>query len=180
MKSAHQFRRQAEKSSSLNCKIIQSPQVQPCIHRDAHKTKAKPQTIDRFGRDAVVFDVPCWIPERCLFHVPRFSVFLQGVIFIASPSTVGRKPTSAEGNTVRAAAFRTLINKPNFHFLQFTQSTQISARSNVYHKTIRVLQLLEKFPTFCGTQSKFIIFLAKARNECLFWTVWTQSMIPHY
>jgi hypothetical protein len=49
MKSAHQFRRQAEKSPSLNCKIIQSPHIHPYMHRDARETKAKPQTIDRFG-----------------------------------------------------------------------------------------------------------------------------------
>jgi len=71
------------------------------MHRDAHKTKAKPQTIDRFGRDAVVLDVACWIPERCLFRVTRSSVFLQGVTFIVSTSTVDGKPTSAEGDTVK-------------------------------------------------------------------------------
>jgi hypothetical protein len=29
------------------------------MYRDAYKTEAKPQTIDGFGMDAVLFDVAC-------------------------------------------------------------------------------------------------------------------------
>ena len=132
-----------------------------------------------FRSDAVVFGVACWIPERCLYRVATFSVFLQGVIFIVSPSTVGRKHTSAEENTVRAAVLRTVTNNP-FHFLQRTYSIQMSARSSVYYETLTVLQLLKKFPAFCGKQSKFITLLTKACNARLFWIVWTQSKTPHH